>query len=178
MSINDKVQAALNNQINLELSAFYTYLSAAAHLEASNFPGMAAWMRHHAQEEMEHAMKIYDYLHDRRGRVRLLGIAEPHHQWESTISVFEAALHHEEKVTASIHALVQLAREERDPSTESFLRWFVDEQVEEEKVVDEVLQRLKLVGDFGPGLYMVDRELAASGSHGGEEEEAGGEYAS
>lgn len=158
--MNEKVQAALNAQINMELSAFYTYLSMSAYFEASSLMGFAAWVRHHAEEEMVHAMKIYDYINHRRGRVLLTAIAPPKTNWDSALSAFEDAMRHEEKVTASINELVDLARKEKDHATESFLKWFVDEQVEEEEVVDLAIQKLKLIGDFGPGLYMLDRELA------------------
>ncbi|MCC6614656.1 MAG: ferritin [Anaerolineae bacterium] len=167
--LNPKVQDALNAQINMELSAFYTYLSMSAYFTSENLLGIAAWMRHHADEEMVHAMKIYDFIHQRRGQVRLTALDGPKTSWSSAVEAVEDALHHEEKVTASIDRLVDLARQERDHASDSFLQWFVDEQVEEEAVVDEILQQLKRVADFPAGLFMLDRDLAA---HGGEEEEA------
>jgi len=160
MSFDEKVLAALNAQINMELGAFYTYLATCAYFEVGGLRGFAAWMRHHADEEMTHAMKIYDFIHHRLGRVTLDAVAAPQQSWESPQVAFEAALEHEQKVTASINALFDLAVAKGDHATESFLKWFVDEQVEEEAVVDEVLQKLRLIGDFGPGLYMLDRELA------------------
>lgn len=160
MAFKEKVLAALNAQINMELGAFYTYLSICAYFEAGGLRGFAAWMRHHADEEIKHAMKIYDFIHHRLGRVALDTIAAPQRSWQSPQAAFEAALEHEQKVTVSINALFDLAVAEGDHATESFLKWFVDEQVEEEEVVDEVLQKLRLIGDFGPGLYMLDRELA------------------
>ena len=160
MAFKDNVLAALNAQTNMELGAFYTYLSACAYFEAGGLRGFAAWIRHHSDEEMKHAMKIYDFIHHRLGRVTLDTIAAPQHSWQSPQAALEAALEHEQKVTASINALFDLAVAEGDHATESFLKWFVDEQVEEEEVVDEVLQKLRLIGDFGPGLYMLDRELA------------------
>jgi ferritin len=171
--MNEKVQAALNAQINMELGAFYTYLSMAAYFEATSLMGFAAWVRHHSEEEMVHAMKLYDFVNHRRGRVLLTAIAPPKTDWESPLAAFEDALRHEEKVTASINELVDLARKERDHATESFLQWFVDEQVEEEEIVDLAIQKLKRIGDFGPGLYMLDRELAEGiGSDGESEGEA------
>ncbi len=163
------VQDALNAQINMELSAFYTYLSMAAYFEARNWQGFAAWVRHHAEEEMEHAMKLYEYIHARRGRVSLAALNAPKHDWESERAAIESALHHEERVTASIHALVDLARVEADHATESFLKWFVDEQVEEEAVVDAILQKLILIGDHTPSLFMLDRDLAAQTGEADEE---------
>jgi len=157
----DVVQDALNAQINMELGAFYTYLSMAAYFESEGLPGFSTWMYHHAEEEMVHAMKIYDFIHERRGRVSLRSLSAPRTEWGSAYEAFEDALHHEQMVTDSINKLVDLAKEQSDHATHSFLLWFVDEQVEEEAVVDEVLQKLKHIGDFGPGLYLLDRELAA-----------------
>lgn len=158
--MNPKIETALNSQINLELHAFYTYLSMAAYFESRGLAGFAAWMRHHADEEMMHAMKIYDYIHTRRGTVTLHAIGQPSPTWKSALDAFEDAFKHERKVSIAIDELVNLAREERDHATNSFLQWFVDEQVEEEQVVDEVIQKLKLIGDFTGGLYLLDRELA------------------
>ncbi len=171
--LNETVQAALNQQINMELGAFYTYLSMSAYFENEGLPGMAAWMRHHAEEELVHAMKIYDFIHERRGRVLLQALKAPRTAWDSSLAAFEDAMHHEQQVTASINALVDLAREQRDHATASFLQWFVDEQVEEEAVVDTVLQQLRRIGDFAPGLYLLDRDLRASaGQEEGEEDAA------
>jgi ferritin len=160
--LNDKMQQALNAQINMELGAFYTYLSMSAYFTADNLPGLAAWMRHHAEEEMVHAMKIYNYINQRRGRVHLQTLDGPRIEWSSAVEAVEDALNHEQAVTASIHNLVDLARQERDHATVSFLQWYVDEQVEEEAVVDEILQQLKRIGDFAPALFLLDRELAAA----------------
>ncbi len=157
--LSEKMQAALNDQINMEMSAYYTYLSMSAHLGAEGMPGFAAWMRHHAEEEMMHAMKIYDYINTRRGRVELKALAQPKNQWDSPLAAFEDAFEHERKVSIAIDKLVSLAREESDHATNSFLQWFVDEQVEEEEVVDNAIQKLKMIGDFGPGIYMLDREM-------------------
>ncbi len=159
--LSEKMQAALNAQVNMEFNAFYTYLSMSAHFENQGFRGFAAWMRHHATEENGHAMKLYDYLNERRGKVTLKALGDPPTEWADTVSVFEDALKHEQKVTASINRLVDLAYEERDHATASFLQWFVDEQVEEEAVVDTVLNDLRRVGDFGPGLFMLDNQLGA-----------------
>jgi ferritin len=164
--MNENVQAALNSQINKELHAFYTYLSMAAYFESQALTGFAAWMRHHAEEEMEHAMKLYDFVHRRLGRVTLSQINTPLHEWASPLAAFEDALHHEQNVTASIHALVNCAITEGDHATVSFLQWFVDEQVEEEEIVDKAIQDLKRIGDFAPGLYMLDRDMGAAAGAG------------
>ncbi|PJF23108.1 MAG: ferritin [Phototrophicales bacterium] len=170
--LSDKMQAALNDQINMELRAYYTYLSMSAYFQDSGLPGFAAWMFHHAEEEMTHAMKLYDYIHVRRGKVKLQAIPEPPHTWDSPLAAFEDAFEHERKVSISIDKLVSLAREEGDHATNSFLQWFVDEQVEEEEVVSNAIDKLKLVGDFGPGLYMLDKEMAADAAAGEGETEA------
>ncbi len=173
--MNEKVQAALNAQINMELSAFYTYLAMAAYFESEALPGFAAWMHHHADEEMTHAMRLYDFVHRRRGRVLLTAIGAPKTEWASTLDAMQAALGHEQKVTASINALVELSRAEGDHATASFLQWYVDEQVEEEEIVDAAIQKLRRIGDFGPGLYMLDKEM---GEPAGGEGVAGEEDAS
>jgi ferritin len=159
--LSDKIQAALNDQINMELGAYYTYLSMAAYFESTGLKGFSSWMYTHSQEEMTHAMKIYDYIHSRLGRVTLKTVAAPKSEWNAPLEAFEDAMHHEQTVTAAINKLVTLARDENDHATDSFLQWFVDEQVEEEELVDDAIQKLKLVGDNGPGLYMLDQELGA-----------------
>ena len=170
--LSPRMQDALNAQINAELHAFYTYLSMSAYFESQGYPGFAAWMRHHSDEEMVHAMKIYDYIIDRRSVVRLQAIAAPRTEWSTPLDVLKDALAHEQHVTRLINDLVALAREERDYATDSFLQWFVDEQVEEEQIVDAIIQDLEHIGDFGPGLYMLDREL---GEPGGESEPEDGD---
>lgn len=161
--VAESLQEALNRQINLELRAHYAYLALSAYFENIGLKGFAAWVYQHAQEEMVHAMKIYHYLHTRRVRVKLFALPEPDESWPSPLAAIEYALRHEEKVTASINQLVQLAREEGDYATDSLLQWFVDEQVEEEEIVNDVIDKLRLIGDSKPGLYLLDRELAGNG---------------
>jgi len=160
--LTEKMQQALNDQLNAELSAYYIYLSASAYFEDQDLRGFAAWMRTHSDEEMIHAMKIYDFINERRGRVKLQPIAQPKNEWDSALAAFENALEHEQHVTQLINKLVELSLAESDYATHSFLQWFVDEQVEEEAVVDAVIQDLKRVGDFGPGLFLLDRELGGA----------------
>lgn len=169
--LSDAILNGLNQQINMEMQAYYTYLSMSAYFEDKALKGFASWMFSHSEEEMTHAMKIYDFIHSRRGRVKLAALPAPHHDWENPLAALQDALHHEQNVTQSIHQLVKLARDEGDYATDSFLQWFVDEQVEEEEVVDDLIQKLTLIGDFSPGLYLLDRELS-DGGHGHEEEEA------
>jgi ferritin len=157
--LSEKMQAALNAQINAELFSSYLYLSMAAYFYEENFPGFANWMRIQEQEERIHAMKFYDYVVSRDGRVRLLPIEGPQVEWASPLAAFEDSYQHEQKVTGLIHKLVDLALSEGDHATHSFLKWFVDEQVEEEANVDAVVQDLRRAGDSAQILFMLDREL-------------------
>jgi ferritin len=158
--IDEKMQEALNKQLNAELYSSYLYLSMSAYFQSVNLAGFANWMRVQAQEELAHALKFYDYVNERGGRVVLQPVDEPPSEWDSPLAVFEHVYEHEQKVTGLINKLVDLAVEARDHATNNFLQWFVSEQVEEEASADEVVQKLKLVGDAPGGLFMVDRELA------------------
>ena len=158
--IGQKLQDAINEQINAELYSAYIYLSMAAYLEDQDLPGFAHWMRLQQDEEQLHAMKLFDFVLDRDGRVTLKAIGAPQSEWGSALEVFEDALAHEKKVTGLIHALYQLAVDENDYPTQSMLKWFIDEQVEEEKSASDAVAQLKMMGDFGPGLLMMDREMA------------------
>ena len=159
--MNQKVQDALNEQVNAELHSAYIYLSMSAHFEEQSLSGMAQWMRLQAEEEMEHAMRIYDFVHARGGRVILEAVEGPPTEWGTPVSIFEAALAHEKKITGMIHDLYALATEEKDYPAQSMLQWFVDEQVEEEDNVGNVVDQLKMVSDDLPGLLLMDRELGA-----------------
>jgi ferritin len=121
----------------------------------------ARWMKSQAMEEMVHAMKLYDYVIERGGRMLLGAIEAPPTQWDNPVAAFEATLEHERKVTALINNLVEIALDEKDHATNIFLQWFVSEQVEEEASVDSVLQKLKMIGSQGQGLFMMDRELGS-----------------
>lgn len=157
--LSDKIQGALNDQLNAELYSAYLYLSMAAYFHAVGLGGFAQWMRVQAQEELVHAMKFYDFIGERGGRVRLKAIEAPPTEWSSPLEAFKTALKHEEMVSGRINDLMNLALSERDHATQIFLQWFVTEQVEEEASVGEVVQRLKLLGDARQGLFMLDREL-------------------
>lgn len=158
--LSKKMQDALNAQINAELYSSYVYLSMAAYFESENLMGFANWMHMQSREENMHAMKFYTFVNDRRGRVLLDPIEGPQTEWDSPLAVFEDSLKHEQKVTGLINKLVDLAIKESDHATNSFLKWFLDEQVEEEANVDKVIQDLKRVGDSAQGLFLLDRELA------------------
>jgi ferritin len=158
--LSEKMQAALNQQINAELHSAYIYASMSAYFSDKNLNGFANWMRIQAQEEMVHAMKFYDFIIERRGRVLLAPIEAVPTDWPSAVAVFENALAHEQKITGMINDLVNLSIKEKDHAADSFLKWFVDEQVEEESNADAIVQQLKLMGDSGAALFMFDRELA------------------
>jgi len=157
--IDKKMQNAFNEQINAELYSAYLYLSMVAYFESINLPGFANWMRAQTQEELMHAMKIYDYVNERGGRVILKSIGEPQTEWESPLDAFEAAYEHEQKVTGLINGLVNLAIEEKDHAANMFLQWFINEQVEEESSADAIVQKLKLMADAPGGMYMLDNEM-------------------
>ena len=157
--LSNKMEQALNDQVTAEMFSSYIYLAMAAYFEDQNFPGMAQWMRLQSDEETLHAMKFYDYIIERHGRVTLAAIDAPQSEWDSPLAAFENAFEHERYISGRINDLVTLAIEERDHATNSFLQWFVDEQVEEEANVDAVVQDLRRVADFPAGLFMLDREL-------------------
>ena len=157
--ISKKMEDALNKQVNAELYSAYLYLSMAACFESMNLPGFANWMRVQTQEETTHAMKIYDYICERGGRVMLKAIEAPPANWKSPLAAFEAALKHEQKVTGLINNLVNLAVAGKDHATQIFLQWFVSEQVEEEKSADEIVQKLNLTKNMPGALYMLDKEM-------------------
>jgi ferritin len=157
--IGNKMQEAMNRQINEELFSAYLYLSMAAWAQKSNLPGAAAWMRKQSEEEMGHAMKFFSHISERGGEIELLPIEGPQKDWADVLEVFEAALEHEQHISTCINDLYGLAAEEKDFASQVFLQWFIEEQVEEEASVDEVVQKLKMVSGSKNGIFMVDREL-------------------
>lgn len=157
--IGKAMQDAMNEQINKELFSSYLYLSMAAYFEAKNLPGFAHWMRMQADEEREHAMKFYDFILERGGRVELKAIAAPKTDWNSNLEVAEEVAAHEAKVTASIYSLYELAQTEKDYPAQVMLQWFVTEQVEEEKSAAEIVADLKLIEERGTAVLMLDHRL-------------------
>lgn len=157
--LNEKVQNALNEQFNAEMYSSYLYLSMTAWFKSINLDGFANWMVQQAKEELVHAMKFYDFINQRGGRVIPAAIAAPPHEWDSPLAVFEKTLAHEQMVTGLINNLVEIANAEHDHATHIFLQWFVTEQVEEEESAGGVLEQLKLVKEDKGGLFMIDREL-------------------
>ena len=158
--ISKKMEKALNTQINAEFYSSYLYLSMAADFEVKNLPGFANWMQVQAQEEWGHGMRIYNYIHEQNGTVKLEALEGPPTEWKSPLDAFEAAYKHEQLVTSRINNLVALANEEKDYATNIFLQWFVSEQVEEEASALTIVEKLKMIGDKPQGLFMLDRELA------------------
>ena len=157
--ISKKMEKAFNDQINAEFFSAYLYLSMSAYFESIDLPGCATWMRVQMQEEEFHALKLYDHLIERNGRVILQAIEASPTEWDSPSDVFQAALEHEQKVTGLINDLVYLSREERDNASEIFLQWFVSEQVEEEDSVNTILGQLKLIKSSPEALFMLDKDL-------------------
>jgi ferritin len=153
------IEEAMNEQIKNELFSAYQYLSMAAYCESENLSGFAQWMRAQSREETEHAMKFYDFILERNGRVELRALDGPLVEFGSPLEVFEQALEHERRVTAMINDLYALAVSENDYASQTFLQWFVTEQVEEEKNAGDVVETLKMVGDKSEALFLLDREL-------------------
>ena len=158
--LNKKLEKALNEQINAEMYSAYLYLSMSAYFESIDLTGAANWTKVQAEEEQFHAMKIFNYINERGGRVKLAAIECPKIEWEGIVSVFEEVLKHEKHVTSLIYNLMDISMEEKDYATTAFLQWFITEQVEEEASVSEMLSNLKLIDGKGHGLLMLDKELA------------------
>lgn len=156
-----KVVDAVNKQIQAEFESAYLYLAMSAHFETENMAGFAHWMRIQWEEEIQHAFKFYNMLIDRDEKVKLLPISEPKDDFGSSLEVFQKSLDHEKEITKKINDLYGLAVEEKDYPLQNLLQWFIDEQVEEENNVRDIIQQLKMIGDNGTGLFMVDRELAS-----------------
>jgi ferritin len=159
--VDKAIQDALNEQINAELHSAYTYLAMSAHFAEKNFDGFAAWMRLQAQEEMAHAMKLYDYVLERGGHVEFKAVAAPAGKFGTPLKIFETALSHEKKITGMIHALYELARKKKDYATENHLNWFVTEQVEEEDNAGRAVEQLKRAGDNMSALLMLDQRFGS-----------------
>jgi len=158
--VTANMEKALVSQMNRELYSAYLYLGISSYFESTNLKGFASWMRVQAQEEMIHAMKFFSYILQKGGKALMQDIEAPPNDWKTPVDAFERSLEHEQLVTSLINELVNLAVTEKDHATNTFLQWFVNEQVEEEASFDEVLQKLKLLGkDTGGGLFLLDREL-------------------
>lgn len=161
MKLTRKVQAAMNEQMRREFGAYYLYLAMSAWFSERNFDGFARWMRAQAQEEANHAMKLFDYIIDRSGAITLEAMEKPRADWKNVLAVFEAARIHEARVSDGIHRLYALAIAEKDYASQAMLQWFITEQVEEEKTSTHIVETLRIIGDSASGLLLYDRELGA-----------------
>ena len=159
--LNQKIEEALNAQINAEMWSAYLYLSMAAYCHSQGNPGMGKWFEVQFQEEQDHAKIFFNYVISRGGNVVLKPIEAVPTTWNSVLEVFESTLEHEQKVTALINNLFAITAAENDYATQSMLKWFIDEQVEEEETAQNIIDNLKMIKDNGYGLYMLDKELCA-----------------
>ncbi len=157
--INSKIEEELNKQLNREIFSAYLYLSMAAYFESENLKGFAHWMKVQSKEETTHAMKFFNHIIERNGRVMLEKIDTPKINWKSTAEVFKDAYEHETKITNFIYEILELSRKEQDYATENFLQWFVSEQIEEESQTLEILQKLDKIKDSTGGLLVLDHHL-------------------
>lgn len=162
--ISKKIQKALNDQLNAEFYSSYFYLSMSAYFESQDLQGFASWFRMQADEEYAHAMKIFDYIYQIGGDVKLTRIDGPKTNWNSYLKVFQDTYEHEKKVTTSINELLELAYAEKDHATTNFLQWFVSEQVEEEASAQQNVKKMEMIGDNKAGLFMLDKELGSRGA--------------
>jgi len=171
--MSEKMMKAMNQQLNRELYSAYLYLAMSAYFEDLNLSGFAHWMRVQAREEEGHAMRFYWHLVKRGGKVVFSAIESPPKEWKSPLAVFQQAYQHEQKITKMIHDLLNLARAEKDYAADEFLQWFVKEQVEEEFSANEIVQKLKRIGESAGGLLFLDHHLAKrkAEEEEGEEEE-------
>ena len=160
--LNKKIQDAINDQIGYEFYSAYLYLAMSAHFETLSLKGFAAWMRTKFSEEQVHALKFFDYINDRGGKVVLPPLQQPKNSWKTNLNVFEESLAHEQSVTARIHKLYELALAEKDYPTQALLQWFITEQVEEEKTVTEIVEQLKLIDARGTAVLMLDHHVNKS----------------
>ena len=157
--LTETMQDSLNEHINREFYSSYLYLSMSAYCESINFSGFAHWLRVQSHEEMAHALKLFDLINDREGRVILQPVGQPPLEFQSLLDVMEQTLAHERDVTELIHHLYELAVKEEDYATQVSLQWFITEQVEEEKAASDIVEQLKMVGDQADALLLLDRQV-------------------
>jgi len=158
--ISENMAEILNKHMNAEFYSSYLYLSMSAYASSKGWRGCSSWLYVQAQEEMIHVQKLYVYLDDQDARIELYAIEKPPVGFGSPLELFGAVLDHERKVTALVSDVMTIAVKEADHATETFWQWFVTEQTEEEKNCRDVVDRLKLAGETGPGLFMIDNELS------------------
>ncbi len=158
--ISEKLFSQLNEQVNFEFYSSYTYLGMAAYAESIDLSGFANFFRVQAQEELFHAMKLYDYIFQKNGMVKLEEIAKPESDYENILDAFQRGYNHEQMVTRRFYELADTANEEREHATISFLKWFIDEQVEEENTFNSLLKKIRRCEGNTAALYMLDEELS------------------
>jgi len=159
--INEEVAKVLNEQVNKELYSAYLYLSMSAHFSDLGLMGFANWMRIQFQEEQAHGMLIYDFLINRGAKVDLAAIAAPNGLYKSPLDVMEVVLKHEVYVTGLINNIITIAESVKDRATISYMNWFIDEQVEEEANAQDIISKLKMIGEDKSALYLLDKDLSA-----------------
>ncbi len=162
--LSQTITKALNRQVNAELYSSYLYLAMAANLETQNLRGFAKWMSAQSNEERGHAMKFYNYLTNQNEAVELEEIAKPQKSWSGVGPIFDELHKHELAITKMIHSLMETAISEKDHATQSMLKWFVDEQVEEEATTNEILQKINSINNDPVGLLLLDKELGERSS--------------
>ncbi len=158
--LSEKLQQSLNDQLNSEFFSAYTYLSLAAYFEDLDLNGFAHWMKTQYQEELMHAEKVYTFINDRDGRVRLQVVDAPRGDWNSPLAAFKFALECERNLSQRIYAVVDDALAERDHATHTFMQWFVNEQVEEEAIIRDIVSDMERIAESRDGLFLMDRDLA------------------
>lgn len=161
MALNPKLEKELNDQMKREFYAAYLYLAMAAHCSHQNLPGFAHWLELQAREELGHALRLYRHLDDRSAKIELQAIEQPPSNFKSPLELMERVKSHEEMVSREINRIYALAVEEKDYATQTFLHWFINEQVEEEKMATLWVERLKLAGDDKSALLLIDKEMGA-----------------
>ncbi len=159
--LTGKVQDAINDQISREFYSAFLYLSMSGYFEANDLPGFASWMRSQYQEELAHAGRLFDFVVDTGGRPRIAAVDQPPHDFDSPLAVMEEALSHEREITQAIHRLYELSTQEKCYSAEVEMQWFIKEQLEEEKTVSDIVAQLRMAGDNGAALFLLDKELGA-----------------
>jgi len=157
--IKERIQDAINEQISREFFSAYLYLAMGMYFESKYLRGIAKWFFVQYKEELKHAEKFISYLNEKGGRVFLKAVPEPKKEWNGALDAFEEAYNHERFITESIEKIMKIAVEEDDFATQNLLNWFIDEQVEEEAQTYEIVQKIKLIGEQGQALYMLDKEL-------------------
>jgi len=159
--LNKKIEDAINAQVNAEMWSAHLYLSMSCHFAANGLSGVANWFRVQFQEEQAHALKLVDYLVSRDCKPLLKAIDDVPVEWDGLADAFSKTLEHEQKVTSMINNLYAIAEEERDYATREMLNGFISEQVEEEEGVRDIIDKIRLIGDNGSGIYALDKELGA-----------------